>query len=78
MPAGCVRDVTTGVEARGRCVICLVLSRIGFSGSADRMALFSVRSNSNKGGVGKTSYVIALGPMHQYLENGTRCDQSYY
>jgi len=24
------------------------------------MALFSVRSNSNKGGVGKTKYVLAL------------------
>ena len=45
-------------------------SRLGFSGSADRMALFSVRPNSNKGGVGEN--MVFSGFMHEYLENGTR------
>ena len=35
-------------------------SRLGVSGSADRLALFPVGPNSNNGGVGKTWYFLAL------------------
>jgi len=35
-------------------------SKVGFSGSADRMALFPVGPNLNKGGVEETWYFLAL------------------
>jgi len=49
-------------------------SRLGFSGSADRMALFPAGLNSNKSWVGKHGI---FSYMRQYLENGRRYDQSY-
>ena len=49
--------------------------RLGFLGSADRMALFPLATDSNEGGVGKTWDFSRF--MRQYFENGTRYDQSY-